>query len=75
MELIDCDNMRKIEGLFSLAKLRKLDVRRFREVEYLPSIEKLVYLEELWAYGCVKLKSIRGLEHATKLRLLKGAAS
>jgi hypothetical protein len=31
-------------------------------------METLVSLEELRADGCVKLKSIRGLEQATKLQ-------
>jgi hypothetical protein len=34
-------------------------------------METLVSLEELWADGCVKLKSIRGLAQATKLRSLR----
>lgn len=31
-------------------------------------MEALVSLEELWANGCVKLKSIKGLEQARKQR-------
>lgn len=33
-------------------------------------METLVFMEDLWADRCVKLKSIRGLEQATQLLLL-----
>ena len=47
-----------------------LDISWWEEVVELPNVEKLLSLEELWAYGCVKLKSIKGLGKLTKLRVL-----
>jgi Leucine-rich repeat (LRR) protein len=70
LELTCCDNLRKIEGLCSLSKLQVLDISWWEEVEELPDFEKLLSLEELWAYGCSKLKSIKGLARLTKLRVL-----
>jgi hypothetical protein len=55
-------------GVGAATKLRSLDVSGCSELEELPSMETLVSLEELRADGCVKLKSIRGLAQATKLR-------
>ena len=40
------------------------------ELEELPSIEKLLSLQELCAFDCVKLKSIQGLGQLTKLQTL-----
>jgi Leucine-rich repeat (LRR) protein len=70
LELTNCSNLRKIEGLCGLAKLQMLDISRCENVEELPSMETLESLKELQAYACVKLKSIQGLSRLTKLRLL-----
>lgn len=69
LELIDCNNLKKIEGLGGLAKLRELMIKRCK-VEELPSIDTLVSLHQLYLGDCVMLKSIQGLEQLTKLRLL-----
>lgn len=70
LELIDCPELSKREGISSLATLQMLNGRDSIELHQLPSLETLVSLEGLDASGCVKLKSIWGLAHLTKLRRL-----
>ena len=52
------------------AKLRILNVYGCCELKALPSMKNLVSLEELYASGCVKLKTNPELEHCTKFRVL-----
>jgi hypothetical protein len=62
--------LRKIDEIYGLAKLQTLDIRYCIGLEELPHIETLVSLSWLYASGCVKLKSIRGLGQLTKLQEL-----
>ena len=57
-------------GSVQWERLRILDVSWCSELQALPSMETLEYLEEFYAYGCVKLKRIWGLEQWEKLRIL-----
>jgi Leucine-rich repeat (LRR) protein len=70
LQLKRCCNLRKIEGLGTLAELQILDISQCTELEELPSIETLLSLGELYACGCVKLKSIRGFAQLEKLGVL-----
>ena len=63
----ECKEMKSIWGLAQGTKLRILDVHELSE---LSSMETLTSSERLWEKGCVKPKSIRGLEHATNIRPL-----
>ena len=45
LKLIDCCQMRKIEGLCSLTKLQELEIKDCIEVEELPCFETLTSLE------------------------------
>ena len=50
--------LKSIQGLEQLTKLRRLIVREWTELEELPSMETLTStLEKLWAEGSVKLKT------------------
>jgi len=69
LELIDCNNLKKIEVLCDLAKLRELVIKGLK-LEKLPSIEILVSLHQLYLADYVMLKSIQGLDELTKIRLL-----
>lgn len=75
LDLMDCDNLRKTEGFSSLEKLGKLGIRRGAEKWNRCQVLQLVSLVELWAYGCVKLKSIQGMVQLTKLLLERSISS
>ena len=50
--------LKSIQGLEQLIKLRRLIVREWTKLEELPSMETLTStLEKLWAEGSVKLKT------------------
>jgi Leucine-rich repeat (LRR) protein len=70
LELNICYNLKTLEGLCGLVKLKNLHINWCVALEELPSIETLVSLEELWVSRCVTLKSIKGLASLTKLRIL-----
>lgn len=71
LDLSGCSKLSKIdESLCNLQKLQMLNIGGCKSLEELPIIETLVSLEKLWASGCVKLKSIRGLASLTKLQIL-----
>lgn len=71
LELTWCSKLRKIEGLWGLANLQKLEIKGCIEVEVLQGFATLFSLEVLEVTNCVKLKNIRGLEQLTKLRKLE----
>lgn len=70
LELVHCPQLRKIEGLCNVVKLRELTITYCEELEALPCLERLVLLEKFWAPQCPKLRGIRGLAHLAKLRVL-----
>lgn len=70
LKLIDCSQLNKIQGLSNLTKLQELNINNCKEVEELPSLERLIFLEKFVALGCSKLRRIQGLELLIKLRLL-----
>lgn len=55
LEIWDCRNLKKIEGLCGLPKLQKLEIRRCNEVEELRSVEHCSLLNELYVSECPKL--------------------
>jgi len=70
-DLFGCSKLSKIDqSLCSLEKLQILNISGCKSLVELPIIETLVSLEKLWAFGCVKLKSIRGLASLKKLQIL-----
>lgn len=70
LQLKSCGALRKIGGLFGLAKLQQLDISECEQLEELPSLETLTSLEELRVGECKQLKNIRGLAQLAKLRLV-----
>ena len=57
----DCVMLKRKQGL--VQDIQCLHVCRCSELEQMPSMETMGYLEVLRKEGCVKLKSIHGLMH------------
>jgi Leucine-rich repeat (LRR) protein len=60
LKLVGCSQLRAIQGLCCLTKLQELDIGYCKEVEELPSLERLISLENLEVNRCGKLKESRG---------------
>ena len=56
-------------GFAHCTKLHVLYLDGWPELENLPRMETLAYLEDFRSAHCVKLKRIHGLAHCTKLRV------
>lgn len=67
LEFIWSSNLRKIKGLWGLAKLERLVFDGCPKIETLPSMESYVSLKKLWISGCVEEKCIRGLAQLRRL--------
>lgn len=70
LELVHCPQLRKIEGLCNVVKLRELTISDCEELEALPRLERLVSLEKFSSSQCPKLMGLQVLKQLPKLRVL-----
>lgn len=69
LQASNCVQLKSIQGLANLTKLRILSVYDCSELQELPDVEHLRSLEKLWAFRCPKLQWGEGVVELLRQRV------